>query len=291
MDLLRQALSLIPEHLYDRNVFSDLSELEEIRLRCGRPPCGVFGGEEHPLSMVDVTSMELERVLEKATGASMHTSIEALRSGYLSYRGIRIGVCGTLIQEHNQIEGFRHISSLAIRIPKECRTISKTLPDQLYPLQYQNTVILSAPGGGKTTALRDLIRGLSNRGYRLSVVDERNELSCTEGAAACFDLGKMTDVLVGGDKRVSAMMLLRTMNPQILAMDEISSEEDCETIRQIIGCGVGVLATAHASGPDDFLRRPLYRRLLNEQAFTWAITIRLSGKKRVYQSERLSTCA
>ena len=118
------------------------------------------------------------------------------------------------------------------------------------------------------------------------MVDERNELSGTEEGEAGFDLGTHTDVLVGGNKSSAVMMLLRTMNPQILAMDEISREEDCETVRQILGCGVGILATAHASGIEEFLRRPLYRRLVEEHVFTWVISIRQTGQKRNFVSER-----
>ena len=87
------------------------------------------------------------------------------------------------------------------------------------------------------------------------------------------------------------MMLLRTMNPQILAMDEISEEKDCALVRSIIGSGVGILATAHASGTEDLQKRPLYRCLLDEQAFAWAITIRQCGSKRSLHSERLMPCA
>lgn len=290
MEAWRQAAELLPERLYKACPADRSFEWEEIRLRCGRPPFALIGNEEFVLSETRVKREDLERILERATGASLHASIEALRSGYLSYRGLRIGVCGTVVQENGEIEGFRHISSLAIRIPRECRGLCETLIRQLYPIRYQNTVILSPPGGGKTTALRDLIRSLSDRGNRLAVVDERNELSGSEGAEAGFDLGRHTDVLIGGRKDVSVMMLLRTMNPQILAMDEISSAEDSELVRQTIGCGVGILATAHASGPEEFRLRPLYRKLADEQVFTWAVTIRQAGSKRSFMCERLHAC-
>ena len=291
MELVRQALALLPPRLLDAGREETPSGLEEIRLRTGSPPFGIAGGLEIPLSSATVHSEDLDRILERATGASIHTSIDALRSGYFTIHGLRIGVCGTLIQEGKKIEGFRHISSLAIRIPKECRGICDPVIKQLYSLGSQNTLVVSPPGGGKTTVLREMIRCLSEHGYRLSVADERNEISGTEKGTARFDLGPHTDVIAGGEKAESVMMLLRTMNPQILAMDEISEEKDCALVRSIIGSGVGILATAHASGTEDLQKRPLYRCLLDEQAFAWAITIRQCGSKRSLHSERLMPCA
>ena len=291
MERWRQALDLLPVRFYDRTPQETLSKLEEIRLRSGGCPYGLIDGEERPLVDISITQEDLDRIMERATGASLHSSIEALRSGYLTSCGLRIGVCGTVIQEGEQVVGFQHITSLAIRIPRECREMCDTLVRQLYPLGFQNTVILSPPGGGKTTALRDIVRGLSDRGYRISVIDERNELSASEGGKAGFDLGKHTDVLIGSTKAAALMMLLRAMNPQILAMDEITCEKDGFLLRETIGCGVGILATAHASNLAEFMRRPLYRMLAEEKVFTWAVTIRQNGSQRSLTSERVAGCA
>ena len=288
MELWRQAVELIPAHLCRNLPEEKLSELEEIRLRVHGYPYGLRRGREEPLSNSKVDSSDLERIMEKATGASFHSSLEALRAGYMSYHGLRIGVCGTVIQEQARIEGFRQIFSLAIRIPRECPGLCELLIRQIFPLDFKNTILLSPPGGGKTTALRDMIRGLSERGMRISVIDERNELSGTGAAGPCFDLGCHTDTMIGAGKEEAAMMLLRAMNPQILAMDEISSESDCELIRKTVGCGVGILATAHASGVEDKKKRPLYRKLLEEQVFSWAVTIYASGGKSQFRSEKLS---
>ncbi len=291
MELWRQALDLLPLRLYTDANEDTLCRLEEIRLRRGSCPKGLLDGEEIPLSDWCITESDLDKILEKAIGASLHSSIDALRAGYLSCGGLRIGVCGIVVQERGVVEGFRHISSLAIRIPRECRGICETLIRQLYPFRFQNTVILSPPGGGKTTALRDLIRGLSDRGYRISVVDERNELSAMGDDEAGFDLGGHTDILIGAAKNAAMTMLLRAMNPQILAMDEITLEEDCTLLRESIGCGVGLLATAHASSLAEFARRPLYRNLMEDGVFTWAITIRQNGRNRSMTSEKISGCA
>ncbi len=260
---------------------------EEIRLRVGRTPTILFADGERTFLQETVTEETLRRVLEKATSASVHTAAPALSEGYISYRGVRVGVCGTAIIREHRFEGYRCVSSLALRIPRECRGLCRRELDVLTREGFQNTLIIGRPGDGKTTVLRELIRAMSEMGYRIGVSDERNELAACDGARAQFDLGSRSDVMTGLPKAEGAMMLLRGMNPQIIAMDEISRQRDLEAMRQIFGCGVGLLASAHGSCLSELRRREGYRRLLREGVFSWLLTVGKTGEERHYTLERI----
>ena len=287
MDKVSQAIELLPREWQSSPLLSHASETEEIRLRVGREPSLLMNGEERVFAADLVTQAQLQRLMEKATGASMHSAASALAEGYVSFRGLRIGVCGTAVMREGRLSGFRELSSLAIRIPRECRGICGQAAGRLLREGFQSTLILGRPGDGKTTALRDLIRSLSDEGLRIGVVDERNELSAMDGGETHFDLGRCSDVLIGVPKSQGVMMLLRGMNPQILAMDEITRREDLEAVLQVSGCGAGLLATAHAERPDDLRRRGLYRKLLEQRVFTWTLLVSRGAGGRSYQLERL----
>ena len=121
----------------------------------------------------------------------------------------------------------------------------------------------------------------------VAVLDERNELSASTGGKQHFDLGRCSDVLVGVPKGTGVGMLLRGMNPQVIAMDEISAGEDKQVIERIIGCGVSILASAHGRDRHDMLRRPMYRELFEMGAFSNVLTISRDGENRRYSLERL----
>lgn len=283
------ALQLLPPRCLDRRCREMLTGAEEIRLRVGQVPMMQQNGREYPIHGEAVTEEELMRVLEKATGASLHTVSAALANGFISYHGLRIGVCGTAFERDDKVSGFRWFSSLAIRIPRECKGICNDIYARLRKEQPDNLLILSPPGMGKTTVLRELIRRFSNDGIRVGVVDERWEIAASEQGRVQFDLGAHSDILSGVPKAKASMMLLRTMNPQIIAMDEITQPEDLNAIREIIGCGVRLLATAHASGPEELHKRPLYRTMLAERQFEACILIRMQDAERRYELQELNS--
>lgn len=281
------ALQLLPPRYLDMRCRERMSSAEELRLRLGQPLMMLSQGREYPVNGEEIEETDLLRTLEKATGASLHTVGPSLSRGYISYHGLRIGVCGTVVEQDGQMRGFRRFSSLAIRIPKECRGILDQILRQIDMSGTENILIISPPGVGKTTALRELVRQLSERGWRIGVVDERWEIAAAEDGKAQFSLGKHCDVISGVRKAQGAMMLLRGMNPQMIAMDEITAPEDVEAIREITGCGVGLLATAHAASLEDLSRRPLYRSLLDEQVFHAVIEISQKDAERCYQLRRI----
>lgn len=281
------ACSILPPNL--RNIFEQSGALnaEEIRLRMQRPVCIIRNGKEHQLKTLPVTERDIAQILEKVTGASMHAVAGDLSKGFIGFKGLRIGVCGTAVISNGELVGFRNYSSLAIRIPHECHGICAGFIDKLCDKGFESTLIISPPGIGKTTLLRELVLILSNRGLRISVLDERNELSASDNGCVAFSLGRCSDILVGVPKAKGAEIMLRGMNPQIIAMDEISGEEDKSVIEQIIGCGVSIMASAHGKSMEDMLKRKMYRDVMDSGCFKNLITISREGDKRRYSLESI----
>ena len=275
MDAWSTAQSLLPETLV--NAVRQVPAAEEIRLRLGKPPAVVISGREQRLAGGTVTQQELLHILEKATGASLYAAAPSLKNGFVSYRGLRIGVCGEAVYTRGQLSGLRGFSSLAVRVPHEKPLGCEALLDGMLRAGPESTLIVSPPGGGKTSLLRELIRRASAKNLRVSVIDDRKQ----------FDLGPGADVLVGVPKAQAAGMLLRGMNPQIIAMDEITQETDLNAVEQISGCGVVLFATAHGRDLQDLQRRKLYRTLLESGVFRELVTIACKGGKRVYTREAL----
>ncbi len=263
-------------------------DAEELRLRIGKPLSLLTRGQERIFPEAVVSRRSLESVLEIATGASAYSARESIRAGYLSVAGgYRIGICGSAILHSGEIQGFRSISSLAIRIPGEIRGAGESLIETLLDNGFSSTLLISPPGVGKTSLLRDLVRLLSNRGYRIALVDERSEIAACCGGVPQLDVGERTDVLDQCPKAQAIFLLLRAMNPQIIAVDEITAAADIAAMENAVGCGVHLLATAHGQTLEDLKTRPLYRRMLEAGLFQNLITISCTGGQRTYKIERL----
>ena len=206
-----------------------------------------------------VRQEELSEILQRATQQSAYACTQSLRQGFVTLPGgHRIGVCGSAVVKNGELAGYQALSSLCIRFARDVRMDSA----RLLPNLTDSCLILGAPGAGKTTLLRACIRALSESGQRVSVCDDRGEISAMTQGKAQFDLGPQTDILTGLSKDEGMLLLLRAMNPMWIAADEITARRDLAAMETISYCGVRLLATAHAKDERELRLRPLYRELL-----------------------------
>ncbi len=254
--------------------------VEEIRLRIGQTACVGIGGREWALRSgkqpIVVDADMLAALINRASGFSAYAVADMLRNGYLIVPGgHRIGVCGTMQPNRTMVD----VSSANVRVARQVTGFAEAAMNLLWA-NPRSTLIIGPPGSGKTTLLRELIRQLSDRfRYRMAVVDERWEIAGSVGGVPQLQVGKHTDVLTGVNKRDGMEMLLRGMNPQWIAVDEITAMEDVQVMRQVSYCGVQMLATAHADCREDLQRRPVYAELLRMGLFRNLIT--LDGNKQM----------
>ena len=246
-----ELLALLPRRMRGEE-FEDVSE---IRLRTGQAPRLMLGERWRDLEG-KVGDEDLRFVLNAASRYSPWTAA-SLRDGYVTAPGgHRIGVCG-----EGAGEGIVNLTSLCIRVARDVTGIAEGLPFDT------SLLILGPPGSGKTTLLRDLIRRVSRRAA-VSVVDERRELF-PEG----FYRGENVDVLSGVDKPRGIDMVLRAMGPKVVAMDEVTSQHDCDALLRAAWCGVRLVATAHAESVEALANRQVYRPLRQAGLFPKAVVL------------------
>ena len=279
---VRQALQYLPPQVRRAvELLPTMDRTEEIRLRRGQAITCLSQGTEETLPIVAGEALIAE-VVDAASERSSYAVQDMLKKGFLALRGgHRLGVCGTGVYHNGELQTLRDISSVNLRIARQIRGAADGVADRLW-LAPQSSLIIGAPGCGKTTLLRDLIRQMSERfGFRVGIADERMELS----GNLEFDLGTRSDVLSGIRKEAAIEMLLRSMNPEWIALDEITAFEDVEAMLRASYCGVRFLATAHAADRNELKARPVYRSLLASGLFSNLITI---GKRRSIHMEVLT---
>ncbi len=287
-------LSVFPTALaegIDRLTASERKGLQEIRLRCGQPAAYLVDGQERVIpwgaSGYLVDEKCLQEIVNRATGYSTYAVHHQLSRGYLTLPGgHRLGLCGQAVMGQEGIRTLKEISSLNLRIAKH---IPESYSEaEAYFLHHPASTLLSGPPGcGKTTLLRHLIRLSSDTMHqRVGIVDERMEIAACTGGKMGFPLGAMTDVLSGAPKSEGIYLLLRTMNPDWIAVDEITDEKDLEALLRSSFCGVRILATAHMFCRDDLYSRPLYAKMCEMNLFENLI---LMDKNHGIRAERMKT--
>ncbi|MDD6160038.1 MAG: ATPase, T2SS/T4P/T4SS family [Oscillospiraceae bacterium] len=271
----------------------EMLRVEEIRLRRGYPMTVLLPEGECPLGGENITEEVLRSVLERATQASTHTALDQIRQGFVTLRGgHRIGLCGTVSRRDGETVSLRYLSSMSLRIARAVEGQAGGVVRELMEQgRFVSTLIVGPPGSGKTTLLRELIRTLSDGhgvpAHRVGLADERGEIAALWQGEPQFRVGRRTDILDGCPKAEALGILLRGMNPQILAADEITQGDDVRAMIEAVGCGAALMATAHGESLSDLERRPIYRRLLTEKVFGRVVVLERRGAARTARVERL----
>ena len=226
-------------------------------------------------------------MLSRAAQYSVHSYTDSLRHGFLTLSGgHRLGICGTAAEEDGRVLGVRGLSSINLRIAHQAEDLQAQIARWIGTDEPQSTLLLSPPGYGKTTLLREWVRYFSDRGFTAAIADERSEIAALVDGVPQLAVGRCTDVMEGCSKWQAAVMLLKTMSPALLALDEITAPEDAKAVSLCTHCGTAVIACAHAAGLDDLRQRPIYRELLALGAFHQAVIIEKQDGQRVYRMER-----
>lgn len=247
--------------------------LQELRLRINSPPEMVLADRRHWLER-RITQEDLDYTVNAASKYSPWTAA-SIAQGYLSISGgHRIGLCGETVVRQGRVTGMKNITSLCIRIARDFPGIAANMADT-----GESILILGPPGWGKTTLLRDLIRRFENKEH-ICVVDERCELF-PQGLSR----GNRIDVLSGCSKQEGIPMLLRTMGPSCIAVDEITDADDAKALLLAANCGVRLLATAHASSVSDFRTRSVYCSIWENHVFQMFLILK---KDKSYTAERIT---
>lgn len=253
--------------------------LQEVRLRTGKPLLCIYDGKERMIGNQRdgpyiVTKEDVKEMLQYVSNYSLYAYEQEMKQGFITIEGgHRVGMTGQAIIEEGRVKNLRYISSLNLRMSHEI----KGCADQIFSYiisgnRVCHTLIVSPPRCGKTTLLRDMIRQISdgNRwigGMTVGVVDERSEIGGCYMGIAQNQLGARTDILDCCPKVEGMMMMIRSMGPQVIAVDEIGTAEDIHAVEYAMHCGCRMIATVHADSMEELRKRPLFDRMIEQKRF------------------------
>lgn len=242
-------------------------EIEEIRLRCGQKIQLKCGSRERILEYI-VEYEELKKILNRLLQFSYYAYEDDLARGFITIQGgHRIGICGKSVSKKGEMGIIREVSSVNIRFAREIKGCSgKVLPKMFKERMLLNTLIVSPPGCGKTTLLRDVARALSEYRMNVAICDERTEIAGMYNGRPGFDLGPRCDILDGCRKADGIPVLIRAMAPDVIITDEIGLKEDISPIMQCLTSGVKLITSVHGNSMDD-LKKSAVGQLMDGHVF------------------------
>lgn len=284
----------------------NFEKLYEIRLRSNSPITVNYGGKYFYLTQNGISTIEsealhadnslIETIVYNASNFSIYAANYMLQHCYIACQGgVRIGVCGEVVFDDGKVSTLKNFSALTIRIPHQVKNCSlNALKYLIDETGFKNTLIISPPGSGKTTFIRDIAYQLSNLNlsYNLLVLDERFEIASCVNGVATHEVGKFTDVLSGCKKEFGFTEGIRSMRPDIIFCDEIADKNDVDAVRFAVNCGVKIVATTHAQNLTDFKNKKDFADLIEGQFFDRYIVLSSSEGPGTYEGifDKKFTC-
>lgn len=275
--------NILPDWLYKQILNNyNLSGIQELRIRKNQPIQICYKGSYVELKgnsglylkPIIATTELIDYIISNVTKKSLYAFEEQIKNGYIvTENGIRIGICGTVVNSNDKITFIKNITSLNIRIAHSVRGCSGEIINYIYSNGLvKNTLIVSSPGAGKTTLLRDIINKLSEEFdvKNIMVVDEKFEI---EEEHQLYNLGKNVDVMQGSNKKFAFYSGIKVMNPNVIATDELITEEDIEGVKFAIRSGVKVLATVHANSLEEIKSKLYFDKIINDKYFERIIVL------------------
>lgn len=286
---MKEIMAILPATI--RNILTALpsavrEHLEEIRLRQNQPLEIRYGQQSSYVTQAGLLTANARqgwsfpeeqavKLLSLISQHSLYTLEEELKRGYITVQGgHRIGIAGKVVLERGEVKGIRDVTSFNIRIAREKKGAAlKVLPYLYEDGRIHNTLIISPPQCGKTTLLRDIARCISygnewSSSRKVGIVDERSELAGCLNGVPQRDVGPRTDVLDACPKAAGMMMMIRSMSPDVLIVDEVGRPEDGEAVWEAIHAGVSVICSAHGAKVAEVARRPALGKLMQNGVFS-----------------------
>ena len=291
---MKEIMAILPATI--RNILSALpakvvEHLEEIRLRQNQPMEIRYGQQSSYVTPTGqltsnvrqgwvFTAEQVVKLVNQLSQHSLYALEEELKRGYITVvGGHRVGIAGKVVLEHGEVKGIRDLTSFNIRIAREKKGVAQAVMPFLFENgTLLNTLVISPPQCGKTTLLRDIARTISygsewSSSRKVGIVDERSELAgCLQGVPQ-RDVGPRTDVLDACPKAVGMMMLIRSMSPDVLIVDEVGRPEDGDAVWEAIHAGVAVICSAHGADVGEVAQRPMLGKLVRHGAFSRYIVL------------------
>ena len=209
---------------------------------------------------------------------SIYSNAENINNGFITLEnGSRIGIAGTAVYEKGEILSVKDIVSMNIRISKEVKNCSEGILNFLYINSFPSIIIAGRPNSGKTTLLRDMARllssGFNNKYSKIAIVDERNEICGKRGCEKSLDIGINTDVLTSFSKAAGIEIATRTLSPDMIICDEVSTVNEVNSILYAFSSGISFALSVHIKSREDLLHKPIIKTLLSTREFSYIVLL------------------